>query len=123
LPRPRLAFNCVGGQSATELCKALAPGGVHVTYGGMSLRPVAAPTSALIFKDVSLRGYWLSREVDQAAPGDAARTAMYEELGRMAAEKSLTAPKHVLSKLEDYAEALAEAGSGFKRGKVIFDMT
>jgi len=50
LPRPRLALNCVGGASGTELCKALAEGGVHVTYGGMSLKPVIAATSHLIFK-------------------------------------------------------------------------
>ena len=52
LPRPRLAFNCVGGASGTELCKALAEGGVQVTYGGMSLKPVTAATSHLIFKVV-----------------------------------------------------------------------
>ena len=50
LPRPRLALNCVGGASGTELCKALGDDGVHVTYGGMSLKPVIAGTSHLIFK-------------------------------------------------------------------------
>ncbi len=50
IPRPKLAVNCVGGASATELCKSLDKGGVHVTYGGMSLKPVIVPTSALIFK-------------------------------------------------------------------------
>ena len=50
MPRPVLALNCVGGASATELCKSLAKDGVHVTYGGMSMRPVLASTSHLIFK-------------------------------------------------------------------------
>ena len=50
--RPLLAFNCVGGPSSTELCKALAEGGVHVTYGGMSRKPVMAATSHMIFKDL-----------------------------------------------------------------------
>ena len=50
MPRPVLALNCVGGSSATELCKSLAKDGVHVTYGGMSMRPVLASTSHLIFK-------------------------------------------------------------------------
>ena len=54
LPRPRLALNCVGGASGTELCKALGEDGVHVTYGGMSLKPVIAATSHMIFK-VNLR--------------------------------------------------------------------
>jgi len=50
LPKARLALNCVGGQSSTELIQVLGKRGVHVTYGGMSLKPVIGPTSALIFK-------------------------------------------------------------------------
>ncbi len=114
-------MNCVGGQSATELCKALGRGGVHVTYGGMSLKPVTVPTSALIFKDVQIRGYWLSRQIEEG-PEDPERFEMYEELGRMAAEGALTPPKHRLVKLEDFEEALSSAMKGFKEGKVIFDL-
>ena len=36
------------------------PGGTMVTYGGMSLQPVTLPTSLFIFKDLTLRGFWLS---------------------------------------------------------------
>jgi trans-2-enoyl-CoA reductase len=61
LPRPRLALNCVGGPTATEMVRLLAPGGTMVTYGGMSLKPVTVPTSSLIFNDVRLRGFWLTR--------------------------------------------------------------
>jgi NADPH:quinone reductase-like Zn-dependent oxidoreductase len=31
-----------------------------VTYGGMSMQPVSIPTSLLIFKDITCRGFWLS---------------------------------------------------------------
>ena len=34
--------------------------GTMVTYGGMSMKPVSVPTSLLIFKDLRLRGFWLS---------------------------------------------------------------
>ena len=69
LPKPKLGLNCVGGASGLELCKvdlamcikhctnalclalqALADRGVHVTYGGMSRKPVTAATSHMIFK-------------------------------------------------------------------------
>lgn len=42
LPLPRLALNCVGGKSSTELLRHLAPGGTMVTYGGMAKQPVTA---------------------------------------------------------------------------------
>ncbi len=33
-----------------------------VTYGGMSMQPVSVPTSLLIFKDLRVRGFWMSRD-------------------------------------------------------------
>jgi mitochondrial enoyl-[acyl-carrier protein] reductase / trans-2-enoyl-CoA reductase len=51
---PRLALNCVGGESATTLSKMLMPGGTLVTYGGMSMQPVSIPTPVLIFKDIKV---------------------------------------------------------------------
>ena len=50
IPKAKLALNCVGGQLSTEILKCLDKRGCHVTYGGMSLKPVISPTSALIFK-------------------------------------------------------------------------
>ncbi|KAF6345057.1 mitochondrial trans-2-enoyl-CoA reductase [Rhinolophus ferrumequinum] len=61
VPQPRLALNCVGGKSSTELLRHLAPGGTMVTYGGMAKQPVTAPVSLLIFKDLKLRGFWMSQ--------------------------------------------------------------
>jgi len=61
LPEPALGFNCVGGNAASLLLKFLRQGGTMVTYGGMSKRPVTIPTSYFIFKDISLRGFWLQR--------------------------------------------------------------
>eukprot|EP00798_Chlamydomonas_sp_ICE-L_P029137 gene29137-32355_t len=55
-----LGLNCVGGSSALTVAKLLKEGGTHVTYGGMSLEPVSIPTALLMFKDLTLRGFWLS---------------------------------------------------------------
>ena len=51
----------VGGRSSLLVGRALAPGGCLVTYGGMSKQPLHVSTSALIFNDISLRGFWMSR--------------------------------------------------------------
>ncbi|WVZ74907.1 hypothetical protein U9M48_023023 [Paspalum notatum var. saurae] len=61
LPVPALGFNCVGGNAASLILKFLRQGGTMVTYGGMSKRPVTVPTSYFIFKDISLRGFWLQK--------------------------------------------------------------
>ncbi|XP_074567921.1 enoyl-[acyl-carrier-protein] reductase, mitochondrial [Curcuma longa] len=61
LPEPALGFNCVGGNAASLVLKFLRHGGTMVTYGGMSKKPVTVSTSSFIFKDLSLRGFWLQK--------------------------------------------------------------
>lgn len=50
LLEPKLALNCISGQSAVEIMRHLAHSGIMVTYGAMSREPLTVPVSALIFK-------------------------------------------------------------------------
>ncbi|KAK9279531.1 hypothetical protein L1049_013210 [Liquidambar formosana] len=61
IPEPALGFNCVGGNSASLVLKFLRQGGTMVTYGGMAKKPITVSTSSFIFKDLSLRGFWLQK--------------------------------------------------------------
>ncbi|XVF20171.1 hypothetical protein REPUB_Repub11eG0175300 [Reevesia pubescens] len=61
IPEPALGFNCVGGNTASLVLKFLRQGGTMVTYGGMSKKPITVSTSSFIFKDLSLRGFWLQK--------------------------------------------------------------
>ncbi|XP_017617237.1 enoyl-[acyl-carrier-protein] reductase, mitochondrial isoform X1 [Gossypium arboreum] len=63
IPEPALGLNCVGGHAASLVLKFLSfrQGGTMVTYGGMSKKPVTVSTSSFIFKDLSLRGFWLQK--------------------------------------------------------------
>ncbi|XP_019257617.1 PREDICTED: probable trans-2-enoyl-CoA reductase, mitochondrial [Nicotiana attenuata] len=67
LSEPILGLNCVGGNAATLVVKFLKQGGTMVTYGGMSKEPVTVSTSYFIFKDITLKGFWLQEwKLDQA---------------------------------------------------------
>lgn len=61
LSKPRLAHNCVSGRYGTEVMRQLAPQGVMVTYGGMFRQPLTLPVGSLVFTDVVLRGFWMTR--------------------------------------------------------------
>ncbi|XP_021278044.1 enoyl-[acyl-carrier-protein] reductase, mitochondrial [Herrania umbratica] len=61
IPEPTLGFNCIGGNAASLVLKFLRQGGTMVTYGGMSKKPITVSTSLFIFKDLSLRGFWLQK--------------------------------------------------------------
>lgn len=105
LAKPKLGLNCVGGKSALELIRHLAEGSPLVTYGGMSREPVTVPTSALIFKDIQFRGFWMTRwSKENATSID--RFEMFEELISMMMNNELQAPAYKLVQFNNYKEAL-----------------
>ncbi|XP_060170215.1 enoyl-[acyl-carrier-protein] reductase, mitochondrial-like [Lycium barbarum] len=68
IPEPLLGLNCIGGNAATLVVKFLKQGGTMVTYGGMSKKPITISTTYFIFKDISLKGFWLQEKtLDNAA--------------------------------------------------------
>jgi len=119
--RPVLGFNCVGGASSTEICKALADKGVHVTYGGMSRKPVMAATSHMIFKDLQLRGFWMGQWNEKQGRSKA-RMDMYAHITDLIHKGQLSPPDHNLVTLEDYKEALDNTLKGFLPAKYVFKL-
>lgn len=120
--KPKLALNGVGGKSATELLRHLQFGGSLVTYGGMSKQPVTVPVSALIFKDVKVRGFWVTRwKRDHSHDGSAFR-AMLDELCALIQQGKLTAPACTEVELQDYHKALDAAMQPFTSSKPVLIM-
>ncbi|XP_037031070.1 enoyl-[acyl-carrier-protein] reductase, mitochondrial [Bradysia coprophila] len=124
LPKPKLALNCVGGKSSTEVLRHLDDKGVMVTYGAMSRDPVTAPNAALIFKDISFRGFWMSRWSKENLH-TTARLEMLDELTQIILNGDLMAPVHQMIPFAEYERALEGATDfkGFSGGKYIFDFS
>lgn len=118
LPAPKLAFNCVGGQSATDLARQLAPGGTLVTYGGMSRKPVQIPTSLLIFNDIKLRGFWLTRWIEENTESE--RTKMLDELAGMVVNKELRLWIETYGFTAENETALQRAVNDQKDRKIVY---
>lgn len=107
IERPSLALNCVGGKSSAEVLRHLQHSGKMVTYGGMSREPVTIPTSALIFKNISFHGFWMTayNEVADKAQKD----QMIEDIIALMCEGKLKGPAHKMVKLDNYLEAIGNA--------------
>lgn len=122
LPRPKLAFNCVGGKSATEILRHLENKGVMVTYGAMSREPVTAPNAALIFKDISFRGFWMSRWGKENA-NSPLRKEMLDEIIKYYLKGDLKPPVHKLVPFANYKEAIESSLNfkGFNGAKFILE--
>lgn len=112
-----LAFNAVGGESALRLMKLLREGGTHVTYGAMGRKPVTIPNGLLIFRDIRVRGLWVTRWAENAP--DAEVRGVYQELAARAAAGTLSQPVDSTHALADFAAALERLETGGRSGKVL----
>ncbi|RZF47406.1 hypothetical protein LSTR_LSTR016407 [Laodelphax striatellus] len=94
-----------------------------VTYGGMSREPVTIPTSSFIFKDITLKGFWMTRWSNDNTCSEA-RKQMLDDLMCFMHDGRLKAPNHKLVSIRDFRDALANTMNpqGFAGCKYIFDM-
>lgn len=113
-----LAFNAVGGDSALRLMKLLRESGSHITYGAMGRKPVTIPNGLLIFRDIQVRGLWVSRWIEHA-PVDEVH-AVYADLAARVAGGKLVQPVDSTYPLEGFQAALARLEAPDRAGKVLF---
>lgn len=119
----RLALNCVGGRSALNLAKVLAPGSSHITYGAMAKQPLSVPAGMLIFRDLRFTGFWVSRwaEVHAAEKMNAIR----EVFGLIRRGEFRDTPMQELAwewgtEESVLKEAVQGTLEGFRQGKGVF---
>ncbi len=115
--KARLALNTVGGDSALRLMTMLEPGGTHVTYGAMSRRSLKVPNRFLIFDDLQLRGFWVTRWAQQASPGEV--LDLYGNLTEMMLSGELVLPVDKVYPVEEFREAITHAQQDKRKGKVL----
>uniref|UniRef100_A0A8C5UGX6 Enoyl-[acyl-carrier-protein] reductase, mitochondrial n=1 Tax=Malurus cyaneus samueli TaxID=2593467 RepID=A0A8C5UGX6_9PASS len=109
IPRPRLALNCVGGKSTTDMLR-------HLTHGHHWVHTLSAQ-SAFIFRDVRLRGFWMTQWRKQHAQGDVA--GMMDTLCQLIRRGQLTAPACTQVHLQEYRAALDASMKPFISSKQI----
>lgn len=124
ISRPILALDCVGGKNALEVIRNLGENGKIVTYGGMSREAVSCPPSALIFKNIQLNGFWMTRWTKENY-GTTEQDKMFDELFKLVEEGVLLPPVYEMLKFSDYEIALKNALNmkGFTGKKFIIDFT
>ncbi|ESO93307.1 hypothetical protein LOTGIDRAFT_119678 [Lottia gigantea] len=119
--KPKLALNCVGGDSSAHLVNSLRQKGVIVTYGGMSKRPVMIPTGAAIFKQITAHGYW-NTEWMKDYKNSPERMEMITELCDYLDKGIIKTPKAELFYIKDFKTAVSESLKEFKTSKKVLVM-
>ncbi len=113
----KLAVDAVAGQTFGRLGACLETGGTLVNYGGMSNQPCTIDASAMIFRDIHVRGFWLVNWFERS--DKATRMEVYGTLTKAIAKGSLYAPVDRHFSLDDITEAAKYSWAGERKGKVM----
>jgi trans-2-enoyl-CoA reductase len=113
----RLGIDAVGGGATDRLATALAEGATLVNYGAMSGEPCHVSPGSFVFKDITLRGFWLSRWFKQATPEQ--RQQVFGEVAMGIAKGTLHSRIQATFPVERVREAVALAAAGERDGKIL----
>jgi trans-2-enoyl-CoA reductase len=113
----RLGIDCVGGAATDRLSSCMAEGGTLVNYGGMSGEPCQLSPRSLVFKNLTLRGFWLAAWFRGATPK--AQMALFGEVAQLVASGALKARVQATFDVREIKAAVAMAASGEREGKVV----
>ena len=113
----RLAIDAVGGKSTDNLANCLTDGGVLVNYGMMSGEPCTVSPSSFVFRDVTLRGFWLALWFRKATPPQ--QMAVFGELAKLIATGKLKSRVQATYDISQIKEAVAAAAAGERDGKIL----
>jgi len=111
-----LAVDGVGDTSTTNLLGCLAEKAVHVFYSTISGKSSIVPATHFIFRDISMRGFWLANWFKDAKPHQI--TELYDRLTPLVASGAISAPIAGTYSFAEIAEAVAVAAKN--RGKALF---
>ena len=116
--RLRLVLDCVGGAAVGELTKWLEPGGSIASFGVQDGQWPAISPYDLIFQDLTLHGFsirtWMRNAPHTVIKG------IYQTLGDLVADGSLSAAVDSVYPLDGFKDAFAPSLNASREGKVLF---
>ena len=110
----RLALDGVSGPATGVLASTLSPHGTLVVYAAMSLAPMSISPLNVIFKPLTVRGFWLGHPESTAKSAPAVAQA-----AEMIASGRVHIPVTATYALSSIKEAVAHAQRG---GKILLDV-
>jgi len=114
---PLAAVDSVGGSAAGDLVGLLGEGGTLWSFGAMGSGDLQISSGALIFKDVTVKGFWgsrVSREMDAAK-----RSALFAELFERVGSGQVALPVEAVFPFEDARAAAAASDTPGRAGKIL----
>jgi NADPH2:quinone reductase len=110
------AVDSVGGEEGGRLTSLLAEGGMLLSFGAMSNKPLVISSGDLIFRQVSVKGFWGARRMQSTDKVEMGR--LIGELIRLAASGELRLTVDERFALTEAAAAAAASDRPGRSGKI-----
>jgi NADPH:quinone reductase-like Zn-dependent oxidoreductase len=112
-----LAIDAIGGSATQRLARCVDDGGTVVNYGLLSGEACMVDARDTVFRDVSLRGFWLKRWWLQTPPERIA--SLFRALASKLADGTLAVDVEAVYPFRRIKEALGHAGRERRAGKIL----
>jgi NADPH:quinone reductase-like Zn-dependent oxidoreductase len=113
-----LILDAVAAEPVAKLASLLKAGGSVISYTARNRQPLSIPVVDLIFRWLSVHGFWLNRWLASTSQETIVRT--YRELAALVGNGILAALVEATYALADYREAIGHAAQNDRHGKVLF---
>lgn len=110
-------LDAVGGHTASEALKCLAKGGTMLIYGLLSLQDPSFNVGLMIFRELTVRGFWLTdwmRRVDSQTRQEVAQNVI-----SMLASGEIQLPVEATYSLDQITEAVEHSERHGRWGKIL----
>ncbi len=115
----KAAFDAVGGELGDKVLNTLQQNGTMFVYGLLSLQPIPLNSGLLIFKNLTIKGFWLSTWF--AGLSKEQRFQIVPEVLGMLTKQELKADVEAYYTLDDIQKAVAHMKAPGRNGKILID--
>ncbi|GAA2612927.1 zinc-binding dehydrogenase [Actinomadura fulvescens] len=112
-----VALDAVGGPLGARLTGCLRSGGRLIVYGMLSGEPVPVAPADLVFRTVTVEGFWLPERLGRLSREE--RDELATAVLRRLESGDLAAPIEAVYSLADFDRALAHDGQSDRSGKIL----
>jgi NADPH:quinone reductase-like Zn-dependent oxidoreductase len=113
----KAVLECVGGHTASEAVKCLGRGGIMLIYGVLSLQDPSINIGLMIFRELTLKGFWLTDWMKRTDATTRQRVA--GEVITLLATGQVQMPIEATYSLEDIKAAVTHAEAHGRWGKIL----
>lgn len=113
----KAVLECVGGHTASEAVKSLGRGGIMLIYGLLSLQDPNINIGLMIFRELTLKGFWLTdwmKRTDMLI-----RQRVASEVITLLSTGQVQMPIEATYPLEDIKKAVIHAEASGRWGKIL----